>query len=398
MDVRKKAAAVTEPLPATQWRVRQANGNLITFRQLTTLQRWIVERNLSREDEISLGGENWKRLGSIGELSSFFQVVDEAQRATLLEQPFREADSATAPKETAGQPIPMKEAPSVVASLNYSSRAPRFETAGMTGLRPGAAEPAFARERPSLGSRPDSIEAVAGLSGGPKKGLFVLLLLALFGGVSYLAYRYFVWAPQPQGQEQLEASHRSSAAPPPRENPKPDPPASPAKAGEAEPPKLSAEAAKKPAEAPGTAEASAPKQDSAKQAADATAPTGVGAAGANFDSYMDKADRLREREQPRAALQAYQKAHELEPARPEPLAGRGLALLDLGSTPLAIAAFEQALNIDPRYGIALMGLAEAHRAEGEKEQAVRYYEKYLAVVPDGPEAQVAKAAIKALQE
>jgi len=108
--------------------------------------------------------------------------------------------------------------------------------------------------------------------------------------------------------------------------------------------------------------------------------------------------KIEEREQPRDALQLYQKAHELEPARPEPLAGRGLALLDLGQTAPAIAAFEQALQIDPRFGLALMGLAEAYRAEGKKEQAMRYYEKYLAVVPDGPKAQVARAAIKALQE
>ncbi len=395
--VRRKAVVVTESLPATQWRVRQANGNLITFRELTTLQKWIVERKLSRKDEISLVGENWKRLGSIGELSSFFQVVDEAQRATLLEQPIRELDSATA---------------------SNSSLPPRFETAGMAGLQPGAAEPAFTQGRPSIGSRPDSIESIAGaLKGGPSKGLFVVLLLALLGGVSYLAYRYFVWVPQRQRQEQLEASHRSSAAPPPREDPKPDQLASqaallpkvpapardgesaPAKADEAEPAKLSAEAApSKPTETPAAAEAPAPKKNSATQAVDATAPTGVGEVGANFDSYMDKADRFREREQPRAALQAYRRAHELEPARPEPLAGRGLALLDLGQTAPAMAAFEQALKIDPRHGLALMGLAEAYRAEGEKEQAMRYYEKYLAVVPDGPEAQVARAAIKALQE
>src|SRR5262249_61009677 len=106
-----------------------------------------------------------------------------------------------------------------------------------------------------------------------------------------------------------------------------------------------------PATAP-PAEASTPTNDSAKPGAAAAAAKPE--QGADFDSYMDKADRLREREQPRAALQAYRKAHELEPARPEPLAGRGLALLDLGQTSPAIAAFEQALRIDPRYGLALM--------------------------------------------
>jgi hypothetical protein len=56
--------------------VRQPSGNVLTFKELTTLQKWIVERKVSREDEISKSGETWKRLGSIAELASFFQAVD----------------------------------------------------------------------------------------------------------------------------------------------------------------------------------------------------------------------------------------------------------------------------------------------------------------------------------
>jgi predicted Zn finger-like uncharacterized protein len=61
---------------ANHWMVRQQNGNILTFKELTTLQKWIVERKVTREDEISKSGETWKRLGSIAELASFFQVVD----------------------------------------------------------------------------------------------------------------------------------------------------------------------------------------------------------------------------------------------------------------------------------------------------------------------------------
>src|SRR5512133_3052586 len=63
-----------------EWRVRQANGNIFTFRELTTLQKWIIEQKVSRDDEISLSGEQWKRLGNIAELASFFQVVEAAER------------------------------------------------------------------------------------------------------------------------------------------------------------------------------------------------------------------------------------------------------------------------------------------------------------------------------
>src|SRR4051812_33729560 len=68
-----------------EWKVRQSNGNVFTFKELTTLQKWIVERKVTREDEISLTGESWKRLGNIAELASFFQVVDEAQKGQQLQ-------------------------------------------------------------------------------------------------------------------------------------------------------------------------------------------------------------------------------------------------------------------------------------------------------------------------
>ncbi|MEE8410171.1 MAG: zinc-ribbon domain-containing protein, partial [Myxococcota bacterium] len=58
-----------------EWMVRQVNGNMFRFRELTTLQRWIVERKVSRDDEISKTGKHWKRLGDIAELATFFQVV-----------------------------------------------------------------------------------------------------------------------------------------------------------------------------------------------------------------------------------------------------------------------------------------------------------------------------------
>lgn len=66
-----------------EWRVRQAGSDVyFTCKELTTLQKWIVERKVGREDEISLSGAGagWKRLGDIPELASFFQVVDAAGR------------------------------------------------------------------------------------------------------------------------------------------------------------------------------------------------------------------------------------------------------------------------------------------------------------------------------
>jgi tetratricopeptide (TPR) repeat protein len=64
----------------------------------------------------------------------------------------------------------------------------------------------------------------------------------------------------------------------------------------------------------------------------------------------------------------------------------------------AEAEFKQALKISPNHGEALMGLAETYRTQGKKAEAIRYYERYLEVLPNGPDAPVARNAIQRLKE
>ena len=95
--VRRKAVVEMEPVspaapdvppagePPTKrpWMIRASDGETYNFHELTTLQQWIVERKVTRDDQISRSGETWKSLGDISELSSFFQVVDAASAAEL---------------------------------------------------------------------------------------------------------------------------------------------------------------------------------------------------------------------------------------------------------------------------------------------------------------------------
>jgi tetratricopeptide (TPR) repeat protein len=118
----------------------------------------------------------------------------------------------------------------------------------------------------------------------------------------------------------------------------------------------------------------------------------------DFNFYMYQADRARGRERFDDALEAYSQASKLKPARAEPIAGRGLTQLDQGQKQAAVTSFQEALKLNPRYGVALMGLAEAYRALDMKEDAVKLYEKYLEVSPEGSEASVAKAAIERLKQ
>lgn len=151
---------------------------------------------------------------------------------------------------------------------------------------------------------------------------------------------------------------------------------------------------------PEEAAAIAPEPEGA--ALDGGDPTGLKVADPRegkraFDSLIERADRLRERERPDLAMDLYGRAHELRPERVEPLAGRGLALLDLREYPAAQGVLQEALALNDRYGPAIMGLAEAYRLIGENSKAVELYQRYLEVLPEGSEAAVARNNIQRLK-
>ncbi len=485
---RVKKAARPAPIESTkEWKVRQRNGNVFSFKELATLQKWIVERSVRRDDEISLKGESWKRLGDVAELASFFQIVDEAQRAT--QSTIQAASSASAASNLGTPPTstPSARYPAPVVvfpdgsrpSENRSSmeeRAPapaasarsaRFEFSHALPPVPGAGEPAFARTHPwkTLFGDHRAIAAAAGVRARPPRRL-PLIIVGLIGVAAggYL----LLWLPAQErnaankaaegqivqqvppagamtgapaaGPEQAgtakpppptesvsaprspelhspEAAspepHSTQAAGPERsqsagaeQRQTPSPPEQAASSHRAAVPAESLVQGRAPSESAGADastldEAKAPTAASAATApsdADARTRKVASAEPRTFDFYQGRGDRLREREQPQAALEAYRKAAELEPSRAEPLAGRGLALLDMGQQLQAQIWFRQALKLNPRYSVALMGLAEAYRAEGKTSEAIQYYEKYLEVMPDGPEALVAQEAIKNLRE
>lgn len=66
-----------------------------------SLQRWIMERRVAREDEVSEGGVTWETVGSKPELGSFFLAVDQLEQIELA----RTATPA-APEEDDFEPDP----------------------------------------------------------------------------------------------------------------------------------------------------------------------------------------------------------------------------------------------------------------------------------------------------
>lgn len=393
-------AGASLPPEKREWRVRQANGNVFTFKELTTLQKWIVERKVARDDEISLSGDQWKRLGNIAELSTFFQVVEAAERGqpgplpalTPLPMPpsgypgtgayplgYPPGYPPPGYPGTTPIPFPPGAAPPVSGSIQVNVGAPpgaAWESQPPAAPRAAAPEPAWTsggrRALPDTELDDEDLKAVKG-SGG--KVALLVILLALGGGAAawYLKPEWLVSLglkappPPPPPPPVAQAPVPAKPPPPPAPTPAPEPPRE-------EPPPPVAEKAPEMVKEPPKAQ-----------------PKGV-------KQLLAEAERLRERGKVEKALDLYGRVADLQPDNPEALAGRGWCYLDLSQYPPAEASFQAALAEDPTHAEALLGLAETYRYQGRRAEAVGYYQKYLAAHPDGEDAVAARNALGQLKE
>ncbi len=130
----------------------------------------------------------------------------------------------------------------------------------------------------------------------------------------------------------------------------------------------------------------------------AVAPAKAPALPKDPKALLAHAERLRQAGKVEQALDLYGRVADEEPSNVEALTGRGLCYFDLGRYPPAEASFQAALGLAPGDPDALLGLAETYRWQGKTEDAIRYYEKYLAEHPGGEEAGVARHALEELRK
>lgn len=410
-------SGVSGPLPpappSREWKIRQPGGNVYACRELTALQKWIVEGKVTRADEISLTGDTWKRLGDIPELASFFQVFEEAKRARAIPPP-APTPSGQAIVQTWREPqfsLPAPAAPGP-GDIRETMRDPQFSVPPpppppppvaregvREAVRPQATRtPAVSRERPtSPPAHQPSDEALARSvrrGSGGKWMVLVVLGLAVGGG---LGWYFGIHVPA----ERQAAEERAAAAAAPRETPPtPTPPPEDVAVEDAGADDTLAAVETPPTEVEAV-DAGAPEvvveaPVDAGAAPVAQAPPAEPPVAKSFQTLLAQADRLRDREKPEQALQLYEQAQALKPEQAEPVTGRGLALLDLGRLPAAQQAFKDALKLNGRYGPAIMGLAEAYRLDGKNDDALEFYRRYLEVLPNGAEAAVARNNIERL--
>ena len=428
------------PPPSREWKLRQPNGNIFPCRDLTMLQKWIIENKVARDDEISLSGETWKRLGNIPELASFFQIVDDASKVRTMEALHRagpppppapsvppaggkitetwrggQFSAPAAPPPAPEQPELETLPPELPAPRRPTTqRNPEFKPSdgppaahsppimqtlqgGRFGPPPAPAppQPPPAQQPPPRAPQPEPSEEdlrrAVGKSGGSGKWIALIFAgLAVGGGVGWYFGVY-----EPEQRRSTEQRARDQA--------RIDEEARVKALAPVAVPVVVLDASVEEETEPDAGMPDAGRPDAGFDAGVPVTDAGVAAPVVvkqekSFDWYVAQGDRLRERDKPEQALDFYGKASDLKPDRVEPITGRGLALLDLANPSAAAATFETALKLNARYGPAIMGLAEAYRIEGKNEKAIEYYTRYLDVLPDGAEAAVARNSIDRLKK
>lgn len=224
----------------------------------------------------------------------------------------------------------------------------------------------------------------------------VIVLVAAAAAVAYTMWP----AGQPSGT-QTASDTQAAVTPPPapeadQASATPEPEAAAAASPSPTPEAVQAvatpepEPAKAPEPAPvKTVTAQAPKK---AEVTTAMAPPAV-----DVDKLLETANRQLERGQQTQAVATYDKVLAANPRHSEALYGKGVALYDLGRNDQAISALSKALDANPRFGDAAVMLAEAYKQKGQSAEAVRWYRRYLEIMPNGDMAVIARTNIEQLK-
>jgi predicted Zn finger-like uncharacterized protein len=398
------APVVSQPIseslpspPAADWLLETSDGRLHRFRNLTSLQKWIIERKVTREDKISRTGQAWRRLGEIVELSPFFDVVDEADRARAGQagsdelkaeaQRARNLGSSSRPTPVPPRPsspsVPPPQAVREPTPVRSRPAPPPTPSQELSALDSWAA-----RGNEASGFEEESETSVVPL---PKRGFKVVVAVtvaaAVAGGIIF--YQRHL-----EREANLATADLALLAPPEEISPKAEATKNAATTAvtKAPEPVPTAAVASPPAAVP-------PAPTAATPAAVGTAPAAASdELGPGYERALAEADRLLENGSTEKAFKLYDKALKLRPDGAEALAGLGYVMLDKDRAGPAVAYFEKALAQAPSFGPAVFGLGEALRANGQDGRALEMYRRYLQINGSGPDAPAARRQAALLED
>ena len=438
--------------PGHRWMVRtQAGDDILYFTGMQTLQKWIIDRKLSPNAEISRTGSKWKRLGDIGELSSFFQVADSIQRVKPGYQAPQAPAAAAVPigAANAAQPQPPPQhtpPPTPLVTAPQTPLVPAPQTplvpAPQTPLVPAPQAPPPQATKPAPSPAPTTMpprapdrdkadwgfggdeapQHAGGLdielddahldaghqrSGSSTAIIVIIALVALIAGG--LAAVYFV-APSLLGLGEASTEEtNTTAATNTQENPDSDSATnSNPDQGEENTNGTNSDDDTNNNAADTTDDATDDKSnpdDQTSTKGEKTDPTPrpkntdaevVG--NDSIDSLLRRGRRAFTSGRNPEAIKLYQKAVKVSPGNSEAHAGLGWAYLAAGNAHAALGSFRKCNQINPRYGDAYIGLGQAYRSTGNKAAALKAYESYLKIAPSGSKASIARHHQQRLSE
>jgi predicted Zn finger-like uncharacterized protein len=409
------------PPAVPEWVLATEEGQTHRLRDLTTLQKWVVERRVSRGDRVSNRGGPWRILGDIDELRPFFDVVDQADRQTgaaRAAEPARGFDSGRSRATQPATPRHLQNAmrPHVSPDPDDGD----VLSSGARGRRGRGPDSFLDTDIP-----PDDDDLSLALR--PRRtGLKVvgaLLFLGLAGGAAWFmfrdphAFRLARGTPIPAAASPAPppaAAPPAPAAPPPSAA-APGAAAPSAAAPSAAPPSAAAPSAASPSSPAAAAPAPAPAAPPPKPVAEAPAPQPAGTEPSkpaqrafasppseprarSYEQLVAEGDHALENGQTAKAQKLYEDALKQQPNGVAALTGSAYVLLDKRHNLAAIGVFKQVLGNAPHYAPALFGLGEAYRSQGNAAQAIDAYKQYLEQSPTGSDAPAARRQIKDLSE
>jgi predicted Zn finger-like uncharacterized protein len=343
---------------SAEWLLQTSDGQLHRFRTLTLLQKWIIERRVTREDRISRTGHSWRRLGDMVELTPFFTVVDEADSPRAGDRGAVSSSEAP-PVRRGGQSVraPVMHSAEAHPDPAVPFKEPFDPTAALNETDVDVDDV----DREELRHRPGGIVVK------------VLVVLGLVGAMAYVGVTKF-WRPS-------ESPHTAVQ---PKMKPNAGTAASITKIPSAPPTALAAED-------PGTGVGPASGEPAPSAPESPAAPV-------SYNNLIAQADQLLENGANARARALYTQALKMREDGVEALSGLGFTALDRGITSQAIAEFERALAFSSRYGPALFGIAETYRSMGNTQTALDRYRRYVEVAPQGDrDAMAARRQIATLE-